>query len=328
VFFALKPNINVGIPIKEKTYDDIFKEILETFSPPIIIAFLNSIFGHNMPLNSTIEAHRTEFNQGSRTTADYFLKITDPDGTVRYFHIEAQTTNDNSMAFRMVEYTFRFALAQARISGSKDEILIKLPNTTVVYLKDTENTPEKLDITVEAPDGQKLRYAISTVRIGDYTPKELVEQRKLPLFPFYMANYKGKDAERFSREWQEGLEMLKNLKKECDAMDEGNPLKLNNADYQKLIELSTIVIRKSKYPNREEIVRKMESMFEIVGVGVDWIEIKRQKEEYAAQAAARAEHMMAVAAAKRALSKGNSVEDAADIAGLPFAEVEALLVGA
>ncbi len=73
----MNPNTPVGIPQTEKTYDHIFKEILETFSPPHIVAFLNSTFKHNMPPNSTIEPLRTESNNGD-------LPMSVPDGMEDY----------------------------------------------------------------------------------------------------------------------------------------------------------------------------------------------------------------------------------------------------
>jgi predicted transposase YdaD len=105
--------MNPNIPQKEKTYDDLFKEILETFPTHRIIAFLNSTFNHTMPADSAIEPLRTESNVESRRISDYILKVIEPDGVARYFHIEAQTGEDGRMAFRMVEYGLRFALQRA-----------------------------------------------------------------------------------------------------------------------------------------------------------------------------------------------------------------------
>jgi hypothetical protein len=66
-----------------------FKEILETLQPSIIVGFLNSVFKRNMPIGSIVESLRTESNTGNRTIADYILKVTETGGTVRFFHVEA-----------------------------------------------------------------------------------------------------------------------------------------------------------------------------------------------------------------------------------------------
>jgi hypothetical protein len=88
-----------------------------------------------------------------------------------------------------------------------------------------------------------------------------------------------------------------------------------------LAEGSRIVIGRTKFSEeKKEVLRKM-TMFDKVGVGTDWIEIKRQKEEYAAQIAQE----KAIFTAKNALEMGLSLEQAAKLADLPLAEVEALV---
>jgi hypothetical protein len=321
----VKPDIPAELPQKEKTFDHIFKELLETLSPPCIIAFVNSTFKHNMPLNSAVESMRTESNIGSRTTADYILKITEPDGKVHYFHAEAQTTNDNRMVFRMVEYGIRFALDVARYNADNDDILIELFPAVVFYLKDNDSTPRLLNVTIKVPDGQELHYTIPAERMSDYTPEELLEQDKEPLFPFYMANFSGKDPEKFEEEWLAGCAKLNEFVKS------GRILK---ADADRLLDAGRTVIRKARHPNEKEVFESMD-MFEVVGVGIDWLEIKRQKDEAVAEAAAKATakatakaaaeaSQKSLATALKAIAKGLSFEDAADLAGLPLEEVQRL----
>jgi hypothetical protein len=307
------------VPVKNKSYDDMFKEILETFPPHLIIAFLNSTFKHNMSLEGAVTSLRTESGI-PRTTADYILSVTEPNGNIRYFHIEAQTSNDNSrMAFRMVEYGIRNALERARGNTDEDGIYIEFPHAVVFYLKDDSATPKKLNVTIKAPDGQELHYSIPTERMSDYTPLELLEQDKFPMFPFYMANYAGGDTERFEREWQDGCAKLGEL------VAKGY---FGKTDASKLIEDSCIVINKTDLPNEKKEVLKKMTMFDTVGVGTDWIEIKRRQDEAVAIARAEADakaHKKAVAAAKKALGMGLTVEQAAKIAELPIAEVEKLV---
>jgi hypothetical protein len=303
-------NIPPDIPIKEKTYDDLIKEALETFSPKIVIAFLNSVFKHDMPPDSAVEPSGTESNKEKRTVADYTLKVTEPDGTVRYFHIEAQTSNDKRMALRMFEYGVRFALGHIGESR-EDSVLIEFPSAAVIYLKDNSNTPRTLNVTIKIPGGQTLEYAIPTERMSDYTPEQLLEQDKVPLFPFYMANFqKGKDPDKFEREWLAGCKKL------YEFVEAG---RIEKSDAEKLMDSGAVVVRKAKHPREEEVLRKM-TMFDTVGVGVDWIELKRRENVRIAEA----EQKKAIAAAKKALAKGLSPEDVADFLDLPLDEVKAL----
>ena len=78
---------------------------------------------------------------------------------------------------------------------------------------------------------------------------------------------------------------------------------MEKSDAAKLLDSGSIVIKKVKYPNEEEVLRKM-SMFDTVGVGVDWIEVKRQKDEAVAE-----ERRKARAIAKKARESGMSAEE-------------------
>jgi hypothetical protein len=249
--------------------------------------------------------------ESKRTIADYILNVTEPDGTVRYFHIEAQTSNDKKrMAFRMVEYGIRSALERARSNDNDDGIIIEFPHAVVFYLRDDAATPRKLNVTIIAPDGQELHYAIPTERMSDYTPEQLLEQDKFPLFPFYMANFSGKDIEKFEREWKAG----------CDKLGEFiKSGRIEKSDAKQLVVDSCTVIEKTSLPNDKKEELKNMTMFDVVGVGPDWVEIKRQKEELAVT--------MRIKAAKKALAKGLSVEDAADISELSVDEVKDLVIG-
>ena len=62
--------------------------------------------------------------------------------------------------------------------------------------------------------------------------------------------------------------------------------------------------------------RKM-TMFETVGVGTDWIEIKRQKDE----AVAQAEYRKAIATAEAMIQEGLALEIVARCTGLSLEEV-------
>lgn len=318
----MNPNFSKNIPQKEKSYDDIFKEMLGTFSSSHIIAFLNSTFKHHMSLKSIIEPLRTESNIGTRKIADYILKVTEPNDTVRYFHIEAQTSEDKTMAFRMVEYGIRFALDRARQDIEKDSILIEFPHAVVFYLRDRGRTPKVLNVTIKVPDKQALCYTIPTERMSDYTPEELLEQDKLPLFPFYLANFKGKDPEKFEHEWLEGCAKLDELVRSG---------RINQIDAEKLLENGSIILKKVKHPNEEEVLRKMETMFEIVGVGTDWIKIKQQQDEAVAKAVKQAvkqvEEQKAIKFAFNLLQRGLPIEEISEMAELPIETVEQIKSG-
>ena len=307
------------IPEIDKTYDQIVKEFLETLSDPDIVAFLNSTFRLGMSLESVIERLRNELNRGKTLVSDYFFKIIEPNGNKHLFHIEAQSENHPEIALRMMQYGVGVALRES--SHTAGSIVIELPRAVVIYLHSTKSTPREVTVTVKAPNGKTLEYTIPTELVSDYTPTELLEQRKLPLFPFYMMNFKKRECEKFVREWLAGCEKLSEMVKAG---------RIAKADSDKLMENSRIVIEKSEIPNKEEVLRQM-TMFETIGRGTDWIELKRRQDEAVAQAKAEEKEKAKaeakadkLATAKEALDMGLSPEKAAKLSKLPLAEVQTL----
>ena len=128
------------------------------------------------------------------------------------------------------------------------------------------------------------------------------------MFPFYMLNFADKDLEKFEFDWQEGCAKLAELVKSGH---------FEKSDAEQLIVDSCTVIDKAKIPNEKKEVLKKMSMFDVVGVGPDWVEIKRQKDEAVRQSA--------IASAQEALSMGLTLEQAAKISNLTVDEVKELV---
>ena len=59
----------------------------------------------------------------------------------------------------------------------------------VIYVKKTNRTPEKTEITFTFPDGQKILYQADNVLLADITKEYIVEKRLFPYIPFYIARY-------------------------------------------------------------------------------------------------------------------------------------------
>ena len=85
-------------------YDKIFKKIL-TMSAGSVIRLINGLFETDYPTDSTVTYNWTEFHDDRlrRTLADTILTI----GGTDSYHMEAQTSVDNEIVFRVFAYIRR-----------------------------------------------------------------------------------------------------------------------------------------------------------------------------------------------------------------------------
>ena len=159
----------------------------------LFIPVINETFGKNYPLDKESELlpaegdfSEKETSTGEKKTeeriADFLLKIGN-----EVFLLECQSYDDDSMAIRIAEYAF----ITARNFSVWDigKATIPMPHFAVIYLKETDRTPEKTEITFTFPDGQKVLYQADNVLLADITKEYIVEKRLFPYIPFYIARY-------------------------------------------------------------------------------------------------------------------------------------------
>ena len=105
----------------------------------------------------------------------------------KMYHIECQSTDDTTMAVRMIEYDFAIAIEYAAKQGRRYEI--EFPRSCVLFLRSSGNTPDFLETNVIFPDGRKQMYRVPTVKMADYTAESIFEKNLLMLLPFYIMRY-------------------------------------------------------------------------------------------------------------------------------------------
>jgi hypothetical protein len=192
-------------------YDELFKEELEHFSDEQTVMFINSTFGKNFPLDSKVTFLWTESNLENRRLSDLYIKIADST-----FHMEIQSGEDGTMVLRMFEYGFRAAMQTISTDGNA-RMKLTFPDPVVFYLRGGRNTPTELALDVEFPHlGQTITYTVPTIRMIDYTFKQLADERKIPLMPFYPLKYEeafsnGNERDLFFAELKEVPAILQGL---------------------------------------------------------------------------------------------------------------------
>ena len=167
----------------------------------------------------------------------------------RLYHIECQSSDDRTMAVRMVEYDLRSAIRYARRDGRRYQI--RLPQSCVLYLRSCSTTPDHLEVEILFPDGRAVEYRVPTVILDHYSKEEILRKDLLMLLPFYALRY-----EKETKKLEEDSEKLHLFLKEYEEIR--LHLEKEFEEYTELYtDLITLIVKIAEYIFRkEEIVKK------------------------------------------------------------------------
>lgn len=240
-------------------YDDVFKTLLNDCSS-LIIPIINETFGEHYTGDEQVVLGPSEHflaMEGGETEK----RISDSSFTIigekpqRYLY-ECQSTADNSMSVRIFEYAAQIAVEQSEVVGHT--LKVKIPQSAVLFLRSTKNTPDRMRVEMTTPGGT-VDFDIPVVRIQTYSLGGIFEKNLLFLIPFYIFTHES----RFS-EYNTDEEKLETLKTEYIRIMEHLDLLARDgriSEYIKktLIEMSRKVLDNiaRKYDNVREGVRKV-----------------------------------------------------------------------
>ena len=196
-------------------YDDVFRTLLNDCSS-LIIPVINEIFGENYTGNEKIIFSPNEhfLNQQGGNEDE---RITDTSFHIqgketKKYHLECQSSADNSMLIRFFEYDTQIALDEGEIQGNV--LTVTLPHSAVLFLRYSASIPDKLKIRIITPGGS-LEYDILVMKSQQYTIEEIFEKNLLLLIPFYIFSHEKRFEEYEKdkiqlRELQDEYEQIKN----------------------------------------------------------------------------------------------------------------------
>lgn len=95
------------------------------------------------------------------------------------------------MLVRMFEYDAQIALNYGNIIDST--LTIHFPNSAVLYLRSSLNTPNIMCVKMVTPSGE-LTYPIPVMKMKDYSLEEIFAKKLLFLIPFYIFVHESKFA--------------------------------------------------------------------------------------------------------------------------------------
>ena len=161
-------------PAEGTVFDSVYKTLVHK-APQLIVPLINEMFGKDYP-DSALVIHLSnehEGPQGSRIS-DSVFQLQD-----RVYHVECQSTADNNMVIRMIEYDFAIALEGALGSGAPYEI--DFPASCVLFLRHDDGTPDSLQMKVRLPDGGSFDYTTRVVKAQQFSSEDIFARRLLIL---------------------------------------------------------------------------------------------------------------------------------------------------
>ena len=117
-----------------------------------------------------------EEDKVKKIITDSGFVIISSDGVQKRYHIECQSTADNSMLVRIFEYDAQIALDSGNIV---DNVLtVTFPNSAVIFLRHSGKTPNEMRIRMITPGGS-TEYLVPVVKV----------KRLLFFIPFYIFSH-------------------------------------------------------------------------------------------------------------------------------------------
>lgn len=170
-------------PVCGTVYDDVFRTIIDKM-PHLVIPLVNEVFSRQYPDNEPVIALQNEHMEllENKVITDSYLKIADG-----YYHLECQSNPDGTMAIRMIEYDFLIALKHAEKNGY--EYTIKYPDSCVLYLRYTKETPDFLTVHIKFPCQTIVDYQTPVIKVGQYNSEDIFEKKLLFFLPYYIMKY-------------------------------------------------------------------------------------------------------------------------------------------
>ena len=186
-------------------YDDVHLTMIND-CPKLIIPVVNEMFHKRhrdeeevTVLNNEFFINRQNGTQAERVTDTHFLI-----GHDRY-HLECQSSTDGTIMYRIFEYDSQIAMQDSAFT--KDKLVVKFPNTAILYLRHNQNTPDAMTLEIRVP-GATCSYMVPVMKVQTYSIDEIFEKRLFFLIPFHIFIYE-KDFKEYDTNEQKLEELMK-----------------------------------------------------------------------------------------------------------------------
>lgn len=300
--------------------DEILKSLFNV-SNKVLITMMNSLFQENFDIETTeVSFASNEFvdDEYNVLRGDLFLRLREEEKS-HHYHIELQTLNDDSMVIRMLEYGINKAKEIAKYKGEQDETVFYIPKQLVIFIEENPAIKDELKLRLVFPDGQEVKYRVPVMKYWEYGKEDILEQKLYPLLPlqvFKLRYQMEKIKNRKTHTEQELRDLIKEAQQIVESIsNEAARLfkvkEIDGEDLHKILLANAELFRylNSRYVKDEKLNKEVLSM---------------TKTLYDPVVAEKAKLEGKLETARKALEKGLSMEDVAEITNLSLETVEKL----
>ena len=266
-------------------FDDVFRTMIEKM-PYLAVPLINEVFHTSYPQDVPIVQLRNEHQQeNGEIITDSCLKIGG-----KLYHIECQSTDDTTMAVRMIEYDFAIAIEYAAKQGRRYEI--EFPRSCVLFLRSSGNTPDFLDVEMDV---------VALAGTPDSVCAESIfEKNLLMLLPFYIMRY-----EKRAHDMRENPRLFQTLLNEYEEIRVKLEKELTGSGRSELYtDLIKLIVKISDYIFQDE-EKIQKGIGDAMGGKVLELESERLRAEGKAIGEVRGEERLSVLINKLILDKRN-----------------------
>ena len=305
-------------------YDDVFRTLL-TDCTELMIPVVNEIFHTKYTGKETIcllqNEHFIKMPDGSeqeRITDSSFEIISEEtapiaQGQKKRYHIECQSTEDGSMIVRMFEYDTQLALENREFISNI--LTVQFPDSAIVSLRHTKNTPEEMMVKVLTPGG-KVSYTVPVLKVKRYTIHELFEKKLFFLIPFHIFAY-----EKNFKELEENKKKLKQLEAEYASIRERLEIACQMGDLNRYAKAAILDMSRKVI---EHIAVKYKNVAKGVSQKMGGKVLNYEAKDILNRGRREGEEYTKIQIATKLLNMGNDIKSVAEIAELPQETVEKL----
>ena len=305
-------------------YDDVFRTLL-TDCTELMIPVVNEIFHTKYTGKETIcllqNEHFIKMPDGSeqeRITDSSFEIISEEtapiaQGQKKRYHIECQSTEDGSMIVRMFEYDTQLALENREFISNI--LTVQFPDSAIVSLRHTKNTPEEMIVKVLTPGG-RVSYTVPVLKVKRYTIHELFAKKLFFLIPFHIFAY-----EKNFKELEENKKKLKQLEEEYASIRERLEIACQMGDLNRYAKAAILDMSRKVI---EHIAVKYKNVAKGVSRTMGGKVLNYEAKDILNRGRREGEEYTKIQIATKLLNMGNDIKSVAELAELPQETVEKL----
>lgn len=189
----------------QKLWDNILKSIVHHM-PDQLFPLLKHIFGKEYPKGASVELLAAEYTAPGKSApqnlssifADVVMRIAKTD----IYHLECQTEKDEYLSFRMFEYDTHIALlygvSKENPADTSPDIdtdrngsyTLRFPASIILHLDSNSTVPEKSACQILLSDTPPILYAVTLVKIQNYSLQQIRENHLTIFLPFTLLRFR------------------------------------------------------------------------------------------------------------------------------------------